>query len=923
MRFFSLYFYIFFFLRLAAPSTLYAKSIYLDPDSQEINLSSLSKVLMTSKDLSLEEIEKLLEEGAFQKEASQAPSYGFKAQHYWYYFKAQNGFQQPYNWYLGFENPLINRVEIFFKNSKGEWQKKITGIDIESTKRDVKSRLLYLEIPFEAGVQKDFFVHLRTNHPAEFKMFFRSYQKIYENDHKSQLLFGIFIGLILILAVYYLLIGIRTMEKEPLTLGFYFFSIFLLHLSTSGLSSEYLWASTPWMTTITLKTVLPICFFLALLNTYFFIPMKKSPLIKKTTEFLLMINILAVVVGFFVSYVHSGKYFFAIGLSTIFYIIIVSLIHSILGFKPARIFILAWFPSMIFSLVLMIQKMGFMPSSELFTYGINVTSLLLVIITAFAHEQKIYEDTETLAATQVKTLDSQKEAKRLQSELKNKLEKEVLQREEKLWQQKKSIRIILESLNQGVFTIDKFCQILPDYSKKLEEITGIKNLSGLSLIEIFFNKSSLGTQEKSSVSSIINLTIGNKKDYFNQNHHLLPSEFLYEPYSEHPKIFDLSWALIEDEEENVEKILVSIKDITLLRKAEEIAKNKKLEKKSIENMFDLSFEKFSRFIKSTQILIEESLGYLDNNKKNNSRLNLLRNIHTIKGNARTYQFEDISLIAHNLENIIYEDKNSLMSSKILDACYKEMRQIKSKINFYEELNKKSFYRKSILEIEKIILEAKDILNKSWPFLDQKIKSKYIFIAKKILQMNQNSFLKSIQPIIDSIPSLANDLGKVEPILEIVGSDFEIDKNSINIFEDVFVHLIRNSLDHGFSTKEQGKIRIQIFHDKDYTRIVYSDTGKGLNLEVLRKKAQDKKLIIPNADDLMVAMTIFMPGISSASSVTQISGRGIGMDAVKAALEKMGGAINITLLGESFIEGCKRFQFDIELPKQKKLEDISI
>lgn len=159
-----------------------------------------------------------------------------------------------------------------------------------------------------------------------------------------------------------------------------------------------------------------------------------------------------------------------------------------------------------------------------------------------------------------------------------------------------------------------------------------------------------------------------------------------------------------------------------------------------------------------------------------------------------------------------------------------------------------------------------------------------------------------------VRDLAKNAGKNINI-EMVGEETEIDRNMVDEIYNPLVHMIRNAVDHGLETtedrikagkSEKGLIRLSAFHRGGNIVIEISDDGRGLNKEKIIDKAL-KKGMISNAEDLTnqeIYAMIMLPGLSTADKVTDVSGRGVGMDVVKKAVEKLRGKIEIeSKLGE--------------------------
>ena len=155
-----------------------------------------------------------------------------------------------------------------------------------------------------------------------------------------------------------------------------------------------------------------------------------------------------------------------------------------------------------------------------------------------------------------------------------------------------------------------------------------------------------------------------------------------------------------------------------------------------------------------------------------------------------------------------------------------------------------------------------------------------------------------------VRDLARELGKkVRLIIE--GEDTELDKSIIEEIGDPLVHMIRNAIDHGIEPPEErkklgkpeeGTIWLRAYNEGNMIVIEIKDDGRGMDPEKLKKKAIEKGIITPqeaeNMSDKEAFMLIFKPGFSTAEKITNVSGRGVGMDVVKTNIEKLNGIIEV-------------------------------
>jgi two-component system chemotaxis sensor kinase CheA len=155
-----------------------------------------------------------------------------------------------------------------------------------------------------------------------------------------------------------------------------------------------------------------------------------------------------------------------------------------------------------------------------------------------------------------------------------------------------------------------------------------------------------------------------------------------------------------------------------------------------------------------------------------------------------------------------------------------------------------------------------------------------------------------------VRDLSNSTGKSVRI-EMAGTQTELDKTIIEAIKDPLTHVVRNSLDHGIETSAeriaagkpaQGLLFLRAFHEGGQVNIEISDDGAGLDLDAIRAKAIERGIVSPSQaakmTDREAANLIFLAGFSTARKVTNISGRGVGMDVVKTNIEKIGGTVDI-------------------------------
>jgi two-component system chemotaxis sensor kinase CheA len=184
------------------------------------------------------------------------------------------------------------------------------------------------------------------------------------------------------------------------------------------------------------------------------------------------------------------------------------------------------------------------------------------------------------------------------------------------------------------------------------------------------------------------------------------------------------------------------------------------------------------------------------------------------------------------------------------------------------------------------------------------------LQRRVLELRTAPLVRVTDHLPRTARQVAEKLGKRVEV-EIVGAELELDRSILDRLSEPLLHLVRNAVDHGFESPadrraagkpETGKLRIEARRQKDSILIEVSDDGRGIDLASVLQRAVATGLLHPDlAADLPpeeVVSFVFHPGLSTAKSISQVSGRGVGMDAVKATIESLGGGVELrTELGQ--------------------------
>jgi two-component system chemotaxis sensor kinase CheA len=242
-----------------------------------------------------------------------------------------------------------------------------------------------------------------------------------------------------------------------------------------------------------------------------------------------------------------------------------------------------------------------------------------------------------------------------------------------------------------------------------------------------------------------------------------------------------------------------------------------------------------------------------------------------------------------------------ISTKIVlsDTVQVPVRKLDALLNIVGEL---------IIEKDSIIAKFTELGNKASEFARlHRITSDLQYGVMDVRLVQVGFLFNKFHRVLRDVAVIENK--KVDLILE--GTEIEIDRNIIRTMSDSLVHMIRNSVSHGIESAEKrktagkseiGKVYLRARNEKDTVFIEIEDDGAGIDHDVIKRKAIEKGVITKEYAAVMtrgeVLMLIFEAGFSNAEKITEVSGRGVGMDVVRRAIESIGGKIIIeTVIGK--------------------------
>jgi HPt (histidine-containing phosphotransfer) domain-containing protein len=513
------------------------------------------------------------------------------------------------------------------------------------------------------------------------------------------------------------------------------------------------------------------------------------------------------------------------------------------------------------------------------------------------------------------------------------LELRVAERTAALSQKTNDINAMLQNMKLGVSTVIPGNTIHPEYSNYLRTIFSIDDLAGKKVIESLFEKSNLGVDVKDQVTTALESILDEDAMMFDFNAHLLVREMHLEGADGGHKIVQLDWSPIVNEHGNVDKVLLITQDVTHLRELELSSAAQKEELDIISKIIRISVNKFSEFSESAVAFIAANRRLIETHPARDTEAiaALFRNMHTIKGNARTFEFSQITDAAHRAEQTYDQLRKSPDAHWDPEVMQTELDAVEGAIGRFITVNEDKLGRKG---------RASDLLTTRGSFVSNEQLTQLRALAAAMVSAHPGTAVETMRAAIDnlgliplqrlvsgsvdSLSSLANELRKPTPTVDISNGDFSFNSQFAEALKSSFMHILRNSLDHGIESPEerkqahksmQGKVQFACTRQGDHVQLHVSDDGRGLALHKLYEKGlaagMFKEGEQPSRED--IAEVIFQSGLSTSERVTQVSGRGVGMEAVRTFLKEQGASIRIALGSAGKELGFTPFEFVIDIP----------
>lgn len=483
------------------------------------------------------------------------------------------------------------------------------------------------------------------------------------------------------------------------------------------------------------------------------------------------------------------------------------------------------------------------------------------------------------------------------------------------------IESMLANIEQGIFTINKDLTINPNYSEYLKKIFQTSKIEGRSFDDFLFSHAYLSKDQVTTIRSVIISSLDSINLTFTSNKvHLPRTMVIY--FDDQEKNLELEWCAISSNDELIDRIMVTVRDMTEINKLRSETKKKDQEISMIEQLIAIENSKFLQIYEQSQSLLDDALAMCKEHGVTHENHQIIsRKLHTAKGLVRTFGLKITSAKIHEVEECHLQlengtsDDNFYLVSKLASSIQRAQQTLKD----YRYINDVKLKRG-----QQVSGLNENLIHKIHDAISHAIESKYIAynlkceITSILGYENAPISLKTmLEKLIQQVSKDAKSMGKEALSLNYEGEQLWLEAQAAAIIESAFAHLVRNSLVHGIEDKKtrvkrgknvSGTMSIVVKRSSDVINILVSDDGQGLNLKTIKKKFS----LAEDYDSAKAASLIFNDGFSSSDKLSEIAGRGIGMSAVRSTIESFGGELNIELF-DSKGATYSPFQLSIILP----------
>lgn len=756
----------------------------------------------------------------------------------------------------------LDHIELYHKSTDGSFRVlgRLSAIQ-KFAERYQPTKDYVFPITLAAQTTQEYYIKVYTEGLISVPLRVISTEEYQKRQNLEYSLFGIFYGAILVMLLYNGLLFLGLRDMSILSFIGYLICLGVFSLTTNGIGFQYFWPNSTIMQTngITFSATCMGAFICDFSRRFLNLRTISSKL-DKTLRFMTWFLFVFAAASLFTSRSHTMEIMMMLDFIGIIICISASIRAIVANYHPARHFILGWLAFFSGAIYLMIASLGFVETSLFSLYGMFIGAFVQMGFLAFAMSERLKViQKEFSTFVEIKNAELQ----RINSGL-----------EDMVRERTRTIRHILDNVKNGFFMIDSKGLIQPGFTESCKSIVSSDFNENVNIMKILATvTSNIFQQLRLAIDQIFS--------------GMLPEDVSLSQIPKrvelNGKILSLEGSVIRNNDQDICGILFSVNDISELR---EIERQKEIDEALIKILKrKWEFDIFLNYFK------EECDRCKSLHPQDKYETEFRSFLHTVKGNAAIFCLTPLVMLIHKTEEqatISHADLQKIEcelmdflkdNEEILGFVYgmKNQEMIEIALEHLNELQSKVFAQNNINQMKNAL--------DSW-----------------VEQQKMRSFEELIRPLIESTQQLAHRQQK-KVAFAIENGQFRINPEKVKALLINISHVFRNAIDHGVeapsergSKSEIATIRVGLTHRQNSLSVTITDDGCGINTDLLLKKAISAGIITEEIGSRLShsekCRLILESNLSTSAKATDISGRGIGMAAVRESVIKVGGSIDI-------------------------------
>lgn len=478
-------------------------------------------------------------------------------------------------------------------------------------------------------------------------------------------------------------------------------------------------------------------------------------------------------------------------------------------------------------------------------------------------------------------------------------------------EQRALLEQILNTLVDAVFMVDENFVIQPLFSKSCERVFGVENLEGQDANKLIFSRYDETDEIYELHLAAMKTAFGEEEFAWYFNDHVFIDQVPYAPPSgdedTEDRILQLRYAPLLDDNDLIHRVLFIVSDVTELRSLEAAADEASRTASvvlalsegdnTVRNMFFDAEADRIKDIEQTLLKVQREGEISDSDK-----IVTMRALHTLKGNSKLMKFEELAQIAHVVEYLILESEEGF--DPILEEFEKLKLRFEKIVELRDRISQGDSEGNSESSTLRLLSEFVQTSDDVQPF---ETLSNLQSLLSGALREENVSLLRTMKPLAVMAEHVATRLEKQIDfqMAESTRNEVYLSSRIAQSVLDAMTHGVRNAVDHGIelpqtraaaNKSETGTIDLGICYDTGAGCLVITltDDGGGINVSAIERRAREKG-IIPQDHQLSeeaLRNLVFEPNFSTREEATEISGRGVGLDAARVRLREIGGDIKL-------------------------------